>query len=81
MEDAHAFDLFIGEDEDADLSGWWQKGTDAALVDVGIAPTIVRAFVLIARTAGLVAHLAEEMRAPIGKPLWLETERRASNHG
>lgn len=53
----------------------------AALVDVGIAPAIVRAFVLIARTAGLVAHLAEEMRAPIGKPLWLETERRASHHG
>jgi citrate synthase len=53
----------------------------AALVDVGIEPAIVRAFVLIARTAGLVAHLAEEMRAPIGKPLWLETERRASHHG
>jgi citrate synthase len=53
----------------------------AALVDVGIAPAIVRAFVLIARTAGLVAHLAEEMRAPIGKPLWLETERRASHDG
>ena len=40
-----------------------------------IAPTV-----LIARTAGLVAHLAEEMRSPIGKPLWLETERRASGH-
>ena len=52
----------------------------AALVDVGISAAVVRGFVLIARTAGLVAHLAEEMRSPIGKPLWLETERRASSH-
>jgi citrate synthase len=52
----------------------------AALVDVGIAAAVVRGFVLIARTAGLVAHLAEEMQSPIGKPLWLETERRASSH-
>lgn len=49
----------------------------AALVDVGVPPGSVRGFVLIARTAGLVAHLAEEADAPIGKPLWLEVERRA----
>ena len=49
----------------------------AALVDVGVPPSSVRGFVLIARTAGLVAHLAEEAETPIGRPLWLETEQRA----
>jgi hypothetical protein len=35
----------------------------------------VRGFVLIARTAGLVAHLAEEAAHPIGLPrVWLEVE-------
>ena len=49
----------------------------AALVDIGIPPGSVRGVVLIARTAGLVAHLAEEARHPIGRRLWLETEERA----
>ena len=52
----------------------------AALVDVGIPPEVVRGFVLIARTAGLVAHLAEEMRRPMARRLWMETEERASRH-
>ncbi len=52
----------------------------AALTDVGLPPALVRGFVLIARTAGLVAHLAEEMRAPMARRLWLETEERASQH-
>jgi citrate synthase len=49
----------------------------AALADLGLPPEIVRGFVLIARTAGLVGHLAEEMAEPIGMPLWQEVERRA----
>ena len=49
----------------------------AALADVGIPPGSVRGFVLIARTAGLVAHLAEEAEQPIGRPLADEVERRA----
>ncbi|HVF76397.1 MAG TPA: citryl-CoA lyase [Acidimicrobiales bacterium] len=49
----------------------------AALADLGIPPSSVRAFVLIGRTAGLVAHLAEEATAPLGKDLWLEVERRS----
>jgi citrate synthase len=49
----------------------------AALADVGIPPGSVRGFVLIARTAGLVAHLAEEAEHPIGRPLADEVERRA----
>lgn len=50
----------------------------AALADIGLPPAMVRGVVLIARTAGLVAHLAEEMAAPIGMPLWQEVEHRAS---
>lgn len=52
----------------------------AALADVGLPPALVRGVVLIARTAGLVAHLAEEMRSPMAQQLWLETEERASHH-
>jgi citrate synthase len=53
----------------------------AALVDIGIPPSSVRGVVLIARTAGLVAHLAEEAEHPIGMPLWLEVEERARPTG
>jgi citrate synthase len=49
----------------------------AALVDIGILPGAVRGVVLIARTAGLVAHLVEEAAQPLGMPLWLEVEHRA----
>ena len=49
----------------------------ALLVDLGVPPGSVRGFVLIAGTAGLVAHLAEEVEHPIGLPLWLEVEERA----
>ena len=51
----------------------------AALADMGIPPTSVRGFVLIARTAGLVAHLAEEIEHPIGMRLWQEVEHRAGD--
>jgi citrate synthase len=53
----------------------------AVLVDIGIPPTQVRGVVLIARTAGLVAHLLEEQTRPIGRQLWLEVERRSSEPG
>lgn len=49
----------------------------AALVDLGLPPSSARGVVLIARTAGLVAHLVEEAEQPLGMPLWLEVERRA----
>jgi len=49
----------------------------AALVDVGLPPSSARGVVLIARTAGLVAHLVEEAEQPVGLPLWLEVERRS----
>lgn len=49
----------------------------AALVDAGIPPGSVRGFALIARTAGLVAQLAEETEHPIGRHLADDVERRA----
>ncbi len=52
----------------------------AALVDLGVPPASVRGFVLIARTAGLVAHLAEEAQQPIGRQLAHEIEQRASRN-
>jgi citrate synthase len=48
----------------------------AALVDVGIPASSVRGVVLVARTAGLVAHLTEEADAPIGMRLWHDVEGR-----
>ena len=53
----------------------------AALADMAVPPTSVRGFVLIARTAGLVAHLAEEVEHPIGMRLWQEVEDRANAGG
>jgi citrate synthase len=44
----------------------------AALADLGVPPGSVRGFALLARTAGLVAHLAEEAEHPIGPSLWRE---------
>lgn len=53
----------------------------AALADLGFAAGIVRGFALLARTAGLVAHLAEEMSEPLGMQLFREVDRRASADG
>jgi citrate synthase len=49
----------------------------AALADLGYPPAIVRGVVLIGRTAGLVAQLAEEAEQPIGPALWMQ----ADGHG
>ncbi|HEY3096870.1 MAG TPA: citryl-CoA lyase [Acidimicrobiia bacterium] len=49
----------------------------AALADIGVPPASVRGFALVARTPGLVAHLADEAEAPLGRQLWLGLERRA----
>jgi crotonobetaine/carnitine-CoA ligase len=51
----------------------------AALADIGIPPGSVRGFALIARAAGLVAHLAEEAEHPIGRRLAQDVERRAQH--
>jgi len=49
----------------------------AALADLGFPPPLLRGFALLARTAGLVGHLAEEMADPIGLRLYQEVDRRA----
>jgi citrate synthase len=51
----------------------------AGLVDIGIPPTSVRGVVLVARTAGLVAHLTEEAETPIGMSLWHQAEGRGAS--
>src|SRR6202011_447945 len=37
----------------------------AALADLGLPPELLRGFALLARTAGVLGHLAEEMRRPV----------------
>jgi citrate synthase len=53
----------------------------AAFADLGFPPSIARGFALLARTAGLIAHLAEESQHPIGMRLWQEVEERAREAG
>jgi len=53
----------------------------AALADLGFAPEIVRGFALLARTAGIVAHLAEEMERPMGLPLFRDIDERLAEGG
>ena len=38
----------------------------AVMLDLGFSPDVVKAVPILARTAGLLAHLAEERRAPLG---------------
>ena len=49
----------------------------AALADLGFPIPLLRGFALLARTAGLLGHLAEEMEHPLGMPLYREVEERA----
>jgi citrate synthase len=49
----------------------------AALADLGFPASLVRGFALLARTAGIVGHLAEEMTQPIGMALYREVDHRA----
>jgi citrate synthase len=46
----------------------------AALADLGLPPELLRGFALLARCAGLLGHLAEEMRQPIGMQLYADVE-------
>jgi citrate synthase len=53
----------------------------AAWADLGFPAQIIRGFALLARTAGLIGHLAEEMEHPIGLRLWQDVEHRATYTG
>jgi citrate synthase len=47
----------------------------AALADLGFPIDTLRGFALLARTAGLLGHLAEEQRRPIGLAVYDHVER------
>jgi citrate synthase len=47
----------------------------AALADIGIPIAILRGVALLARAAGLLGHLAEEMRQPIGGQIYAAVDR------
>ena len=49
----------------------------AALADLGFPAPLLRGFALLARTAGLLGHLAEEMQSPLGMRLYREVDERA----
>ena len=51
----------------------------AALCDLGLPAGILRGFALLARAAGLLGHLAEEMRRPIGQAV-ADDVRRAADY-
>jgi citrate synthase len=47
----------------------------AALCDLGFAVASLRGFALLARTAGLIGHIAEEMRRPVGQDIYQDVDR------
>jgi len=47
----------------------------AALCDLGFPPTVLRGFALLARAAGVLGHIAEEMRRPIGLDIYERVDR------
>lgn len=49
----------------------------AALADLGFPVETLRGFALLARTAGLLGHLAEEQRRPIGMAVYHDVDRSA----
>jgi citrate synthase len=49
----------------------------AALADLGLPPDLLRGFALLARAAGLLGHLAEELRNPVGMDIYRTVEEHA----
>ena len=49
----------------------------AALADAGIDVALLRGVALLARCAGLLGHLAEEMRRPVGNAIYQSVDRNA----
>src|ERR1700746_2665486 len=50
----------------------------AALADLGLPPSLLRGFALLARGAGLLGQLAEEQRNPVAMGVYLEVDRHAT---
>jgi citrate synthase len=49
----------------------------AALADIGLPPELLRGVALLARAAGLLGHIAEEMRHPIAPDIYATIDRNA----
>ncbi|MBO0811176.1 MAG: citryl-CoA lyase [Microlunatus sp.] len=49
----------------------------AALADLGLPGRMLRGFAILARTAGLLGHLAEEQQAPVGPAIYELVDRHA----
>ncbi|MBV9229409.1 MAG: citryl-CoA lyase, partial [Chloroflexi bacterium] len=49
----------------------------AALADLGLPPELLRGVALLARAAGLLGHLAEELRSPIAPDIYATVDRNA----
>ena len=49
----------------------------AALADIGLPPELLRGVALLARAAGLLGHIAEELRHPIAPDIYAAIERNA----
>lgn len=49
----------------------------AALADIGLPPELLRGVALLARAAGLLGHLAEELRNPIAPTIYTAVDRNA----
>jgi citrate synthase len=49
----------------------------AALADLGLPPELLRGVALLARAAGLLGHLAEELRSPIAPDIYTAIDRHA----
>ena len=47
----------------------------AALADLGLPPELLRGFALLARAAGVLGHIAEEQRRPVGMDMYLTVDR------
>ncbi len=49
----------------------------AALADIGLPPELLRGVALLARAAGLLGHIAEELRHPIAPDIYAAVDRKA----
>jgi citrate synthase len=63
---AHAFESAVADAWGKELPMNVAMAIAAVLLDLGFAASIVKAVPILARTAGLLAHLAEEQQEPIG---------------
>lgn len=64
----------LGKDLPLNAAG----ASGAILSDLGFTWRIVRGLMLVARAAGMVGHIAEEQRRPIGWEVWREVESRVT---